>query len=107
MAVRRVYSVCAVSFTTTGRVSDVIVGFTVARSTDEVERIVRRHVGQAKRFSVYHASAGSANPRVGALEARELLGFNHAWLDPRPHAQHDDMSVPELVQRLMSQDVAC
>lgn len=107
MAVRRVYSVCAITFARGGQVSDVIVGFTVARSDEEVSRIVREHVGPKKRFSVYHASAGSASPKVGAMEARELLNFEHQWLDPRPAAERDGRPVPALVEYLMSRDVAC
>lgn len=106
LALRKLYTVAYITFQL-NKVSDVVIGFTVARSDDEVTRIVRARVPPSKKFTIYKATAGSYDPEIARREAQVLIAHDFEWLDPRPPAERDaEHSIPALVVRLLTRDIA-
>lgn len=106
MAVRKLYTVCAITYWR-GKVSDVIVGMTVARSDEEVSEIVRRHVSPQKTFTVHMANTGGPSPAdVMGREADMLEHYGFDWLDPRGPKYHPVGPISEVVTQLITSDTA-
>lgn len=106
MAVRKLYTVCAISYWR-GKVSDVIVGMTVARSEEEVTEIVRRHVPPQKTFTLHMANTGGPTPPdVMGREAEVLGHYGFDWLDPRGPKYHPVGLISETVVKLVSEGQA-
>jgi hypothetical protein len=102
VAVKKLYTVCAITFSI-GRVSDVILGFTLARSDEEISAIVRKHVDPSKTFSVHMANTGGpAKPAVVNREAALLLRYGFDWLDPEGPGRRLDVDIPTHVARLIT-----
>lgn len=102
MAVKKLYSVCAITYSL-GKISDVIVGFTVARSDEEVTTIVRKHVKPSKTFSIHMANTGGpSKPDVANREAALFLHYGFDWLDPEGPRTHV-IDVPTRVALLMTE----
>jgi hypothetical protein len=106
VAVRKLYTVCA---TTDPRGHDgrFILGFTVARSDDEVRSVVRKHVKPSETFKVHMATTGGPRkPEIAKREAELFLDYGFDWLDPRGPACIDTAPVPDIVERLMTEGLA-
>jgi len=102
VAAHKLYTVCAITFSI-GRVSDVILGFTLARSDEEVSAILRRHVGPSKTFSTYMANTGGpSTPDVAGREAAIFLGYGFQWLDPKGPGRLD-VDIPTHIVRLITE----
>jgi hypothetical protein len=103
VAVKKLYTVCALTYWL-GKVSDVIVGFTVARSDEEVSAIVRKHVKPNKTFSVHMASTGGpTKPDVAKREAELFLHYGFDWLDPEGPEGAGTQPAPVRVKSLMTE----
>ena len=105
MAVKKLYTVCAITYWL-GKISDVIVGFTLARSDEEVTTIVRKHVKPSKTFTVHMANTGGpTTPAIANREAALFLHYGFDWLDPEGPRTHV-IDVPTRVALLMSEGQA-
>lgn len=105
VAVKKLYTVCAITFSL-GRVSDVITGFTLARSDEEVTAIVRKHVAPSKTFSIHMAnSGGPAKPSIASREAALFLHYGFDWLDPDGPSRLA-VDIPTHVARLITESKA-
>lgn len=105
MALRKLYTVAYITFHL-NKVSDVVIGFTVARSDDEVTRIVRARVPPSKKFTIYKATAGTGHAPTARQEAEFLMSHDFEWLDPSGARQDSGLPVPVIVEQLMTRDIA-
>jgi hypothetical protein len=103
VALRKLYLVCVIAH---GQPGDAFPGFTVARSTDEVQRIVRLH--EPRRKLTTFINEVTENPVTARDCVPTFLSGNFLWLDPRPRRErrYDDVPIADVVHRLMTQDIA-
>ncbi len=107
MAVRYLYTVAAMTVVR-HQFSDFILGFTVARNDDEVERIVRQHC-HGKKVEVLHcATAGISKPEDGRDAATILMDYGFIWIDPQPPDARDvTKSARDAVFDALASGLAC
>jgi len=100
LALRKLYLVCVIAY---GRPSEAFAGFTIARSTDEVQRIVRMH--QPHRRLTTYINEVTGHPVTARGCVPTFLSGNFEWLDPRPQRErkHDTTPIPDLVVHLMTE----
>lgn len=102
MAVRKLYTVGVNTFAL-GQVSESIVGFTVARSDEEVRAIVRRHVSPSRTFQVFMSGTGGPKkPDIARATVRVFLEYGLTWLDPRGPLVMSDERIPDAVVEMMT-----
>ena len=105
VAVKKLYTVCAITYSL-GKISDVIVGFTLARTDEEVTTIVRKHVKPSKTFSIAMANTGGPTPpAIANREAALFLDYGFDWLDPEGPRTHV-LDIPTRVAHRMSEGQA-
>ena len=101
MAKKRLYTVCILG-ASSNRITDAIVGFTVADSEDEVHRIAQMHLPR-KRVYVRMATAGESDPVMAARVADIFLDHGIRWLDPRPARERGIRGeIPQTVAQLIA-----